>query len=305
MNVKSEDSVYISFDNINFKPDQDNIYFDFTAINYTSPASVKYQYMLVPKDYSPEFGEDEWIEIPDDFVSFTSLKSGDYKLAIRAKTINRPWGTPTLISFSVLPYFTETLTFRASAVGLLIIVIIFIAAKRIQYVKARSKEKVDINNQMNELKHRALSAMMNPHFIFNSLNSVQHLVNIDRKKEANDYISLMARLIRMNLETASESYIRLDEEIKRLELYLQIEKLRFSEKFNYEISTGKGVVPGSIMIPNMIIQPFVENAIWHGIMPSGRDGFIKLSFNFEDITVNNNIYRFFIIRITDNGIGLT
>lgn len=294
-NVKSEDSVYASFDNINFEPDANNIYIDFTAINYSSPASVKYQYKL----------EDEWVDIPNDYLNFTSLKKGDYKLSIRGKTINSSWGTPKSISFSVLPYFTETLFFRASVIGLLIIGLVFGASKRIKYLKARNKEKLDVNNQMNELKHSALSAMMNPHFIFNSLNSVQYLINIDRKKEANDYISLMARLIRMNLETASESYIRLDEEINRLDLYLQIEKLRFSEKFNYEIFTGSGVEPNSIMIPNMIIQPFVENSIWHGIMPSGRDGFIKLSFNFENVTVNDNSFKFFTIRITDNGIGLT
>ncbi|MBK7446269.1 MAG: histidine kinase [Ignavibacteria bacterium] len=96
---------------------------------------------------------------------------------------------------------------------------------------------------MNELKHKALSSMMNPHFIFNSLNSVQYLINIDRKREANDYIALMAKLIRMNLESASESLIRLDEEIKRLDLYLQIEKLRFSDKFSYEITAGPCKTP--------------------------------------------------------------
>jgi len=294
-NVKSEDSVYTNFDNIILEPSRNNIYIDFTAVNYSSPGTVKYQYKL----------DEEWVDIPNDYVNFTSLKKGDYKLAIRAKTINRPWGIPKLISFTVLPYFTETLLFRASVIGLLIIGFAFVTKKRIQYVKKRSKEKFDINDQMNELKHRALSAMMNPHFIFNSLNSVQYLINIDRKREANDYISLMARLIRMNLNSASESYIKLDEEIKRLELYLQIEKLRFSEKFNYEIFTGTGIEPNSIMIPNMIIQPFVENSIWHGIMPSGRDGFIKLSFNFENVSVNDNSFKFLIIRITDNGIGLT
>ncbi len=300
-NIKTEDSVYTNFDNINFEPDANNIYIDFTAINYSSPASVKYQYKLL----EDSFGEDEWLALPDDFINFISLKRGDYKLAIRGKTINSSWGTPKLISFTVLPYFTETFTLRASVIGLLLIGIVFVAVKRIRYVKAKSVEKIALNNQINDLKHSALSAMMNPHFIFNSLNSVQYLINIDRKKEANDYISLMARLIRMNLETASESYISLDEEIKRLDLYLQIEKLRFSEKFNYEIETGSGVEPNTVMLPNMIIQPFVENSIWHGIMPSGRERFIKLSFNFENVSVDNNSFKFFVIRITDNGIGLT
>ncbi|MBK7160266.1 MAG: histidine kinase [Ignavibacteria bacterium] len=184
--------------------------------------------------------DDEWIEIPDDYINLTSLGKGDYSLAIRGKVINSSWGSPSIVNFTVLPHLTETFIFRASIIGLLIFGIIFGAAKRIKHNENRDKEKIIINNQVNDLKHKALSSMMNPHFIFNSLNSVQYLINIDRKREANDYISLMAKLIRMNLESASESYIRLDEEIKRLDLYLKIEKLRFSDKFSYDITAGPG-----------------------------------------------------------------
>jgi ligand-binding sensor domain-containing protein/two-component sensor histidine kinase len=295
MNVTSEDSVYSGFENIVFGPHSENIHLDFTSVNYSSPSSVEYQYKL----------NEEWIDLPNDYINFSSLEKGDYNLSIRGKAINTSWGEPKVVSFTVLPSFTETFYFRSAVAGLIIFGIVFGASKRIKYIKAREKEKFEINNQVNDLKHKALSSMMNPHFIFNSLNSVQHLVNSDRKREANDYISLMAKLIRMNLETASESYIRLDDEIKRLELYLQIEKLRFSEKFDYEITIGRDIDPEAIMIPNMIIQPFVENSIWHGIMPSGRDGYIKLTFDFENVTVDDKSYKFFTIRITDNGIGLT
>ena len=294
-NIKADDSVYSFKENIIFEPDINNIHLDFTSLNFSSPSSVNYQYML----------DDEWIEIPDDYINLTSLGKGDYSLAIRGKVINSSWGSPSIVNFTVLPHLTETFIFRASIIGLLIFGIIFGASKRIKYIKIREKEKLDVSNQVNDLKHKALSSMMNPHFIFNSLNSVQYLINIDRKREANDYIALMAKLIRMNLESASESLIRLDEEIKRLDLYLKIEKLRFSDKFSYDITAGPGVNTESIMIPNMIIQPFVENSIWHGIMPSGREGNIKLSFYFEDVTVDDKTFKFFTIRITDNGIGLT
>lgn len=294
-NIIADDSVYSNKGKIIFEPDINNIHLDFTSVNFSSPSSVKYQYKL----------EDKWINISDNNINLSSLGKGDYNLAIRGKVINSPWGTPSIVNFTVLPQFTETFFFRASIIGLFIFGIVFSAVKRIKYVENRDKEKMNINNQVNELKHKALSSMMNPHFIFNSLNSVQYLINIDRKREANDYVSLMAKLIRMNLETASESYIKLEEEIKRLDLYLKIEKLRFSDKFNYEIFKGQDIDPETIMIPNMIIQPFIENSIWHGIMPSGRDGFIKIAFNFEDVRVDNKTYRFFTIRITDNGIGLS
>jgi ligand-binding sensor domain-containing protein len=294
-NIKADDSVISNTENIIFEPTIKNIHLDFTAINYSSPSSVQYQYKL----------DDNWIDIPDDYINLTSLGKGDYNLAIRGKVINTSWGEQKLLTFTVLPNFTETFFFRASIVGMLIFGIVFGTVKRIQFIKSREKNKLDVSNQVNDLKHKALSSMMNPHFIFNSLNSVQYLVNSDKKREANDYISLMAKLIRVNLESASESLIRLDEEIKRLDLYLQIEKLRFSDKFTYEISIGIDIDPETIMIPNMIIQPFVENSIWHGIMPSGRDGLIKLSFNFEDVSINDKTFKFFVIRITDNGIGLT
>ena len=295
--VKANDSVYLYSDKYIFEPDRNNIQIDFSAINFSSPASVSYQYKININN--------EWINIPDDHINFSSLEKGDYKLSVRGKVINSRWGEPEIISFTVLPYFTETFLFRGSLTLLLLAGIAFAVHRRIRFIKARGKEKFDTSNQINELKHKALSSMMNPHFIFNSLNSVQYLVNSDRKREANDYISLMAKLIRMNLDSAANSFIRLDEEIKRLDLYLKIEKLRFSDKFKYEITAGDDINPESILIPNMIIQPFVENSIWHGIMPLDKEGFIKLSFNFENVSVNGSSFRFLVIRITDNGIGLS
>ncbi|MFZ1321301.1 MAG: two-component regulator propeller domain-containing protein [Ignavibacteria bacterium] len=293
--VKAEDSVYLNSVNYIFEPEIKNLQIEFTAINFSSPGSVSYQYKI----------NDEWINIPYDFVNFPFPKKGEYKLAIRGKVINNDWGIPKIVSFTVLPYFTETIVFRGSIIILLIAGIVFASQKRIKYIKKKNKENFETSNHINELKHKALSSMMNPHFIFNSLNSVQYLVNSDRKREANDYIALMAKLIRMNLDTAANSYIRLDDEIKRLDLYLRIEKLRFSGKFKYEISLGIEINPELIMIPNMIIQPFVENSIWHGLMPSGRNGLIKLSFNFENVSVDGTTFKFFVIRITDNGIGLS
>ncbi len=174
----------------------------------------------------------------------------------------------------------------------------------LDYIEGKNKELLELYKRMNVLQHQALSAMMNPHFIFNSLNSVQHLVNTDRKIEANDYISLMARLIRMNLDTASESFITIEEETKRLELYLTIEKLRCGDKLSYKINIGKNIKPKYTNIPNMIVQPFVENAIWHGLMPSDKNGILVVSFELEDVKIGNETHKFLMIRIIDNGVGL-
>ena len=115
---------------------------------------------------------------------------------------------------------------------------------------------------------------------------------------------MMAQLIRKNLDTAGKGFILLSEEIKRLKLYLDIEKLRFQENFSYEIITGNNINPIEILIPNMIIQPFVENTLWHGIINSGKKGLITISFSFEELDINEEISQALIIKISDNGIGI-
>ena len=146
--------------------------------------------------------------------------------------------------------------------------------------------------------------MMNPHFISNSLNSVQYLINSGKYEDANDYIAMIAKLMRKNLDTAGSGFILLSEEISRLRLYLDLEKLRFQESFTYEIITGTDVDADNVMIPNMIIQPFVENSIWHGIINSGSQGLLIVSFFFEEVDIDSHTGRSLIIRITDNGIGI-
>jgi LytS/YehU family sensor histidine kinase len=114
----------------------------------------------------------------------------------------------------------------------------------------------------------------------------------------------MAKLIRKNLDTAGNGFILLSDEISRLKLYLDLEKLRFQDRFSFEIITGPDVNTDSIMIPNMIIQPFAENSLWHGIINSGNNGVLTVSFTFADVEIECLITSSLIIRITDNGIGI-
>ncbi|HMR41359.1 MAG TPA: two-component regulator propeller domain-containing protein, partial [Ignavibacteria bacterium] len=144
--VRADDSLYLSSGNYVFKPDKNHIQIDFNAINFSSPASVSYQYKI----------NNEWIDISTDHINFSLLEKGDYKLEIRGKAINSQWGNPEVISFTVLPYFTETFLFRGSLGVMLLAGIAFAAHRRIRFIKARGKEKFDISNQINELKHKAL-----------------------------------------------------------------------------------------------------------------------------------------------------
>jgi len=293
-NVIAGDSVYTKFDNLEFEPINNNIHIDFNVICFSSRSNIKYQYKL----------NNEWLNTENDYLDFSSMKEGSYNLYFRAKTQNGEWSKPSDVSFVIKPKFTETILFQLMIILCIIVIFLFAARYRINYSRKKSAAKIENTKKMFELKHQALSAMMNPHFVFNSLNSVQYLVNQGRKDEANDYISILAKLIRKNLDIASNSFILLDEEINRLTLYLEIEKLRFQDKFSYEIYADEDVDIESVMIPNMILQPFVENAVWYGIMNSGKKGFVKISFRFENVDIDSKSHRCLVIKITDNGIGL-
>lgn len=294
ISIKAGDSVYTNYDNLVFKPKQNRVYIDFKALSFSSPGSVKYRYNL----------NGESVETEHDFLDLVSLKSGHYVLRIMAKSQNTDWGRPYHLSFEVKPLFSETIWFKFGGALILVILSGFFVMWRLKLNNKKVRQEHELNERINELKHLALSAMMNPHFIFNALNSVQYLINCQRNEEANDYVAIMSKLIRKNLDTAGNGFILLSEEINRLNLYLDLEKLRLQDGFSYEITAGTDVDTGSIMIPNMIIQPFVENTLWHGIIDSGKKGLLTVSFTFEDIDIDSLICRALIIKVTDNGIGI-
>jgi sensor histidine kinase YesM len=137
---------------------------------------------------------------------------------------------------------------------------------------------------------------MNPHFVFNIMNSIQYFINTQDSRSANEALTGFARLIRKNLEICTKSYISLEEELIYLKLYLSLEKLRFGDKMTYQISVSEEIDPEETVIPSMLLQPFVENAIWHGIMPKDNGGHILIHI---DSDLSN-----LIIKITDDGIGI-
>ncbi len=294
VSVNAGDSVYTSNDHLVFKPDQHDIYISFKAQSFSSPGSVKYKYSI----------NGEWMSTDYDFLNFISLKPGKYELEIIAKAQNTDWGLPVSVNFHILPRFIDTFWFKLLLISIFLVAAHFIAKLRLSVHNTRNREELELSEKINELRHKALSAMMNPHFISNSLNSVQYLVNSKQYEEANDYIAMMAKLMRRNLDTAGRGFILLSEEIERLKLYLNLEKLRFRENFTFEIRTGKDVDANGIMIPNMIIQPFVENSLWHGIIDSGKPGLLTVFFTFEEVDNDSYIYKSLVIKVTDNGIGI-
>ncbi len=159
----------------------------------------------------------------------------------------------------------------------------------------RVNEIAELNQQKTEIEVQALRAQMNPHFIFNSLNSINHFIISKNASLASDYLTKFAKLIRMVLQQSGKSFIALEDELNYLRLYMDLEALRFEIPFKYEIHCI-GFEKESVMIPTLIIQPFIENAIWHGLHSNEKpDGRIKIDLSLHDDRLH--------CEISDNGVG--
>ena len=159
----------------------------------------------------------------------------------------------------------------------------------------REQEIAQLHQQKTELELQALRAQMNPHFIFNCLSSINRFILINKTEEASDYLTKFSRLIRMALHNSEKSFISLESEIEALRLYLDLERLRFKDSFNYSITFVNTIDLSSVFIPPMLVQPFAENAIWHGLMHKQGTGCLDITLSIEEKVLS--------CIITDNGIG--
>jgi tetratricopeptide (TPR) repeat protein len=180
--------------------------------------------------------------------------------------------------------------------GLVLIVLLAIVGMRNVTLK-RKKIQTEMRGKAAELEMAALRSQMNPHFIFNCLNAINHFVLSNNIDSASDYLIKFSKLIRLVLQTSSQKFVLLNEELETLRLYVELEQLRFKKQFEFIIDVDENLDPETILIPPMLIQPFVENAIWHGLMQSDRPGVLNVSINTAG--------AFLVCSVQDNGIGRT
>lgn len=162
-------------------------------------------------------------------------------------------------------------------------------------IRSQQAELEEISQQLSEMQLAALRSQMNPHFIFNALNSIKKFVLTNDAQNADKYLGKFAKLIRAILDNSHQSDISLQKEVEMLKLYLELEKLRFGDKLNYHIHVDPVLLEESVHIPTMIVQPFVENAVFHGIMHKETEGEISISFY--------DCRMYLEINVADNGIG--
>lgn len=247
---------------------------------------------------SKEEEEDNWHEISGNEINLNTPGFGTYIVKVRAKTLSSQYSAATVLYLVIEKPFWATWWFITIS-SLVFILLIWLIIQYFSWRKIRKKQReheADMKFQQSEYK--ALNALMNPHFIFNSLNNIQGLINKDEKRTANQYLVIFSDMIRQNMHNISKGFISLQQELDLIENYLNLEKLRFKELVNYKIIVEEEVETEDIMIPPLMIQPLVENAIKHGLLPKqSTNGMVRIHV-YEK---NNLLY----IEIEDNGVGIT
>lgn len=266
--------------------------FEFAGLYYTNPSKVEFQYML-------EGVDENWLPpTSTNYATYASLRHGDYTFKVRGRIAGSDWSdTYDSFSFAILPpfYFTWWFILISAAFTLLIISLIIRAILQAE-ARKRATQQLVYTSRMLALEQQTLNSSMNRHFIFNALNSIQYYINRQDKLSANKYLSSFARLIRKNLDSSQSNFTSLADELERIELYLSLENMRFPDKFEYQIHIDPALDTHQVKIPAMLFQPYLENSIWHGILPKKEKGRITLEVKQKGNDIG--------ISISDDGIGL-
>lgn len=284
----------ITLDLLNYK--ENNLTVSFTGISPKDFGELQYEYKLN--------NETQWNSILGRQLEFKKLNYGYYELQIRTKGRNGIYGNLANIHFTITPPFWKTVPFYLGAgLGLLVLMLWIVQRyfKRMRTKYAREnkrlqteQEKAILEKKMIELEQKALRLQMNPHFIFNTLNTIKGYYSGGEIKEANVYISRFSKLLRMILENDAH-LVPLDKEIEMLDLYIQLIQLRYANTFDYHIIIDPNISTEEIGIPPLLLQPLVENAIIHGLAPLDRKGLLEISFQLD----GENL----ICCVKDNGVG--
>lgn|GEM_PF-3051748 len=279
-NVETNGSAVDINKNHVFKSSIKSVQISFAHLYFKQKNNIEYRYKL--NENQP------FIYTNDNTLDLPYLDPGEYNFKVWASNSNGIWSEePASFSFEIKPPFSKTIWFWL-LIGLFILLLAY-------YVFHNRLSQAKNAEELKELELQALRTQMNPHFIFNALTSIQLLIAEKDEKSAQQYLTKFARLIRKILDQSNNKSISVKEEIETLSLYLQLEKLRFEDKFEYSLVDDKSVDLAYDKIPAMIIQPYIENAINHGIKPMKGNGSLEINVSKKD--------QMLICTVKDNGIG--
>lgn len=257
----------------------------FIGLSYKDPGNLEYRYKM-------EGIDSNWIYTKYTSVKYQTLPPGDYGFVVYAKNNDGYWSEkPASFSFTILPAWWQTWIFKIAIALMLLALIYFIFRE----IRRRDRKKSLLQTRISGIELNALRAQMNPHFVFNAINSVQYFITNNDPDSSQKYLSKFARLIRYVVDNSKLTSIPVGREIEALTLYLELEALRFGNHFSFVINVHPNVDTEYTQIPSMLIQPYVENSIWHGIMHKEGNGKIIISLEMKAGVL--------YCIVEDNGIG--
>jgi ligand-binding sensor domain-containing protein len=274
---------------------QNHLTFDFFAINFSNPDAVKYQWKL-------EGFDREWSPISKNHsILYSNLSAGEYTFLVKACNEDGVWNKkPVKLKFHIAAPIWLQWWFIALVLIIVFSLVFYVFKWRENRFKSKAAEeqrKLQLEKEVVELEQKALRLQMNPHFIFNALNSIQSQIGNDNEQVARYYLAKFSRLMRQILDNSRNTVITLEEEANTLENYLLIEKFCNGDRFDYKITIDDAIEKDYIKIPPMLLQPFIENAIKHGLKNSDTNKRGLIEVGFKEV---NNILECAVI---DNGIG--
>ena len=264
--------------------------FDFAAISYRSAGDITYKYRMAGLDNT-------WRTTKENFLEYPDLPSGNYEWQLIA--VNKFGNQSRLLSLPVKVsiQFWKRTGFTVTFWILSLLLLWGMVSQRIRYIRRQQREKDELTQKMSELENIALKSQMNPHFIFNCLHSVQKYIFDGDTTGANKYIAGLAKLIRITLQNSSKAFVCIEDEVDYLSSYLSLEKIRFKDKIDYQLVIDSSIDRSATLIPPMLIQPYVENSLQHGLPhKEGEKGLISIRMNKDNQSL--------VVTVEDNGVGI-
>jgi hypothetical protein len=276
-----------SFHTLSYK--NNNLRIEFVGISFKSGGDILYRYRLKGL-------KDDWDSTRQNLLEYPSLPSGDYQLEIVAINKFGVKSEMVSVSFLIETPFWQTWWFKLLVIALAIALTATIVALRFNVLRKREREKAGLQQKIHDLEQLALRSQMNPHFIFNCLNSIQNFIINKDLETTNQYLTEFANLIRQTLDSADKGVISVKQEIQYLTRYIDLERMRFGNAFDYVIEADPAIEQDLVYIPSMILQPYVENGIRHGMRyKTNGKGMIRVQFRQP----GNDL----LCIVEDNGIG--
>ncbi|GAB3941285.1 hypothetical protein GCM10028805_04280 [Spirosoma harenae] len=277
-------------DKLELRYTQNMFTFEMAALNYDNPADNQYAYRL------ENFDTDWNREGNRPFASYTNIPPGEYVLHIIAANNDGVWNKKGYrLPITILAPFWQTWWFRITTLVSLLALTGFIARWREKGRAAVEREKVELRERIAASEMKALRSQMNPHFLYNSLNAIRLFILQNDSDNADKYLVKFARLMRLILDNSRLEWVTLDSELEQLTLYLELEQLRFDDLFDFSVKADPELALEKTAIPPMIIQPYIENAILHGMAHKKSKGCIRVTIEPKETHLE--------CTVDDNGVG--